>query len=282
MIPKGHWKEEAIRHNISHLGERIYNWAQRHSVASLEDCFGITARDKASIVKELRGYTSQESWERLVVPKLLVQALLAKRIFETLFANPFFAFRNVDGNGSLQEQDDLMKIYRSMLQINESQGHIWRSQTLLELWRMTFKSHPNSLQGRFDKMSQEFAANFVSSPVGGLLCRRKKASVIASRTMELQFLYMMAAYLALGLWTLRSHIVCQSQGDAPDARVFDVGDPVMRAHQLHRLDEGDHKLDGKQIVLFVQPAVLAYGSNDAEHYDQYRVWAPAIVFVEGR
>lgn len=84
MVAKGCCIDEAVRDNIANLGEKIYNWAQRHSMASLENCWGITPGDKASIFEELRGYTSQDSWESLVggircsyskVPPLLVQAL---------------------------------------------------------------------------------------------------------------------------------------------------------------------------------------------------------------
>lgn len=105
-------------------------------------------------------------------------------------------------------------------------------------------------------MSQEFATKFVSSPAGGLLRRSRKADVVASRTMELEYLYITAAFLALALWTQRSLIVCQSQGDAPNARVFDVGDPIVRAHRLHKLNEDDHKLDGKEIVLLLSQQSL--------------------------
>jgi hypothetical protein len=71
-------------------------------------------------------------------------------------------------------------------------------------------------------------------------------------------------------------IVCESQGSVP---VFGVTNPVVRAHRLHQLDEDDRRLDGKEILLFLQPAILAFGSETAEHYDKYKVWAPAVVVV---
>jgi hypothetical protein len=54
---------------------------------------------------------------------------------------------------------------------------------------------------------------------------------------------------------------------------------MMRAHRLHLLDEDDTRLDGKRILLCVQPAILAFGSENAEHYNQHKVWSPAVVVM---
>ncbi|KAL4734479.1 hypothetical protein BDV11DRAFT_198112 [Aspergillus similis] len=284
-------EDQVVRDELAKLGEKIRNWARKHSLSSLEDCAGITPSDKDLIVKELRGYTYQESWEMLIekipfssakVPVLLVQALLTKRIFEALFAHPFFAFRKVEGRETLPKPDEMMAIYRSLVQVNESEGHIWRSQTLRGLCRSAGNSKPSFLQERIEVMSKDFATDFDSSLAGVLLRHPEMDAAAASRARELQQLYSCAAQLALSLWTQRPLIICRSQGDAPGAPVFDVSDPVMRAHRLHQLDEDDHKLDGKEIVLFLQPAVLAFGSENAEHYDQYKVWASAVVVVGKR
>lgn len=61
---------------------------------------------------------------------------------------------------------------------------------------------------------------------------------------------------------------------------FHVSNPQMSAHRLHQLDEDDTQLDGKPILLFVQPAVLAYGNEDAENYDCSKVWARATVIID--
>ncbi|OJJ97570.1 hypothetical protein ASPACDRAFT_45661 [Aspergillus aculeatus ATCC 16872] len=63
---------------------------------------------------------------------------------------------------------------------------------------------------------------------------------------------------------------------------FRNGDPRAEAQRLHQLDEDDPRLDGKDIVLFVQPAVLAFGSVHGEHYDQSKVRAAANVLVNDR
>ncbi|KAM0091074.1 hypothetical protein ACP6JD_005518 [Aspergillus fumigatus] len=96
------------------------------------------------------------------------------------------------------------------------------------------------------------------------------------RAQELQSLYDGAAQLALSLWTQRAFMTCRSLEELPP---FTVSNPVMRAHRLHHLDEDDTRLDGKRILLCVQPAVLAFGSENAEHYNQHKIWSPAVVVV---
>jgi hypothetical protein len=54
---------------------------------------------------------------------------------------------------------------------------------------------------------------------------------------------------------------------------------MMNAHQLHCLDDDDHRLDGKMVLASIQPAVLAYRNEDAECYDVSKIWVPAVVVV---
>lgn len=72
-------------------------------------------------------------------------------------------------------------------------------------------------------------------------------------------------------------MVCKSQGDLP---IFNATSSVMSAHRLHKLDEDDTRLDGKKVLLVVQPAVLAFGDENGESYDQSKVWARANVLVD--
>ncbi|KAL4952076.1 hypothetical protein BDW69DRAFT_195934 [Aspergillus filifer] len=176
----------------------------------------------------------------------------------------------------------LLLLQALLTKLNECEAHTWRSQTLRGLCKLAGNANPSLLHKRTEEMSENFATTFVLRLSGGLLHHPKTDEAAASRVKELQQLYEGAAQLALSLWTQRSLIVCRSLGDVPNAPVFDVRNPVVRAHRLHKLDEDDHKLDGKKIVLFVQPAFLAFGSENAEHYDQYKVWASAVVVVDER
>lgn len=72
-------------------------------------------------------------------------------------------------------------------------------------------------------------------------------------------------------------MACWSQQHLP---VFRVANPAMSAHRLHQLDEDDSKLDDRKTLLVVQPAIIAFGSENAEYYDRSKIWAPAMVMVD--
>jgi hypothetical protein len=86
-----------------------------------------------------------------------------------------------------------------------------------------------------------------------------------------------AAQLALILWGQRAAIAVRTLHELP---LFRIGDEGVSAHRLHHLDEDDTRLDGEEALLLVQPAILAFGSESAEHYDQHKVWAPAVVLLD--
>jgi hypothetical protein len=117
--------------------------------------------------------------------------------------------------------------------------------------------------------------NFMSSPARALL-RQGAETDVMRRNMKLRDLYYRAGEIALLLWAQRAHIRCYGQ---QDLQVFDVDSPIMSAHRLHRLDDNDHRLDGKMVLASIQPAVLAFGNEDAEYYDVSKTWMPAVVLV---
>lgn len=62
--------------------------------------------------------------------------------------------------------------------------------------------------------------------------------------------------------------------------VFRAEHPVMSAHALHRQHGNDAKLDGKNALIIVHPAIVAFGNEYAEHYDLCKVWAKGIIIVD--
>jgi hypothetical protein len=117
--------------------------------------------------------------------------------------------------------------------------------------------------------------NFITSPARALL-RQGAETDVMRRNMKLRDLYYRAGEIALLLWAQRTHIRCYGQ---QDLQVFDVNSPMMSAHRLHRLDDDDHRLDGKMVLASIHPAVLAFGNEDAEDYDVSKTWMPAVVLV---
>jgi hypothetical protein len=59
--------------------------------------------------------------------------------------------------------------------------------------------------------------------------------------------------------------------------------PVMTPHRLHHLDDDDeNSLDGNKVLAVIQPVILAYGNEDAENYNKWKVWSKAVVLVKER
>lgn len=161
--------------------------------------------------------------------------------------------------------------------MNESDAHIWRSNILQSLSKSSSTNTKSFVQQRVDRICNMLAGNFMSGPVSMLLRPITNDGSYTSRMKELIALYIQAAQLASSLWAQRTYMDCWGQQRLP---VFQIANPALSAHRLHQLDEEDLKLDGKKTLLVVQPAIIAFGSENAEYYDRSKIWAPAIVVVD--
>jgi len=94
---------------------------------------------------------------------------------------------------------------------------------------------------------------------------------------ELQHIGKKAVNLALSLWTQREYLIIGNQDKFP---VFKSSCKIITAHRLHHLDDEDERLDGKEILLCVQPTIIAKGNKDAEDYDKIKGWAKATMFLK--
>lgn len=134
------------------------------------------------------------------------------------------------------------------------------------------------LEANLSRMGDLRSEKFLSGPVGCLLSRVGGGEQLAKK--GLADIYAFASQLSLSVWTQRSSIECLKLPQ--DIRFFH-GNELMSAHAIHHLDdEEDTRLDGQPIIAMIQPAVLAFGNDDAEHYEQYKIWAEAIVLIDER
>ncbi|KAH1589194.1 hypothetical protein KXX44_009487 [Aspergillus fumigatus] len=281
-IPK---EDQSIRDELSNLTESIRSWAKKNCFISFADLEEVPKPEKDMVIHQLTGYCSQPDWNSTMreisipqnkVPMVLLHALLAKDLFEQIFTDPFFAFPKIDGDHTTSTEGCFQRIYRIMIQADEQKAHTWRSLTLQNL---SVTRHPNTetfLQNMTKQLVRGLVTRFLTSSARTLLRKVENPEAGDRRAQELQSLYDGAAQLALSLWTQRAFMTCRSLEELPP---FTVSNPVMRAHRLHHLDEDDTRLDGKRILLCVQPAVLAFGSENAEHYNQHKIWSPAVVVV---
>ncbi|GFG16376.1 hypothetical protein IFM5058_07928 [Aspergillus udagawae] len=281
-IPK---EDQSIRDELSKLTESIRSWARKHCLNSFADLEGVAEIEKDMVIHQLTEYCSQPDWNSMMrgisisqnrIPMVLLHALLAKDMFGRLFTDPFFAFPGIDGDHTISGAGYFQRIYYIMLKADEQKAHIWRSQTIQNLSTTRKPNTETVLQDMTKNLVRGLVTGFLASPARTLLRKVGNNDAVNQRAQELQSLYDEAAQLALSLWTQRAFMTCQSLRELPP---FTVSNPVMRAHRLHRLDEDDTKLDGKEILLCVQPAILAFGTENAEHYNQHKVWSPAVVVL---
>lgn len=133
------------------------------------------------------------------------------------------------------------------------------------------------LEANLSRMADQRSEQFLSGPVRYLL--GKPSGDEQSVKKVLAGIYTCAGQLALSLWTQRSFLICLELQQIPR---FFTGREEMSAHAIHQLDEEDTRLDGQPIIAIIQPAFLAFGNDNAEHYEQHKVWAEAIVLIDER
>ncbi|KAF7169280.1 hypothetical protein CNMCM5623_002076 [Aspergillus felis] len=281
-IPK---EDQSIRNELSKLTESIRSWARKHCLNSFADFEDVAEIEKDMVIHQLTEYCSQQDWNSMIreisIPQnkilmVVLHALLAKDLFGRMFTDPFFAFPKIDGDHTISAAGYFQRIYHIMIKADEQKAHIWRSQTLQNLSTTGDPDTEAFLQGMTRQLVNGLVNRFLTSPARTLLRRVGNNDAVNQRARELRSLYDGAAQLALSLWTQRAFMTCQSLRELPR---FTVSDPMMSAHRLHLLDEDDTRLDGKRIFLCVQPAILAFGSENAEHYNQYKIWSPAVVVM---
>ncbi|KNG88769.1 hypothetical protein ANOM_002795 [Aspergillus nomiae NRRL 13137] len=275
-----------IREELSSFEAAMRHWAENYSVGEIRALDSLPIEEKDAILERLSGYCAQVDWTTLIekastmadnIPALLMQALLAKDIFGTIFANPFFAFGESKEPSTAHASQTLSFLYASMLDVNKEEAHIWRSQTL----RLLATPPPNSvhnapLRAKVEAITSELAVDFLAGPVQ-LLFRHRNDSWAIQRNQELYQLYQTAGDLAISLWTQRSFMRCYCMDELP---IFRAEHPVMSAHALHRPRGDDTRLDGKNALIIVHPAIVAFGNEYAEHYDLCKVWAKGIILVD--
>ena len=60
---------------------------------------------------------------------------------------------------------------------------------------------------------------------------------------------------------------------------FAIDSDLIMAHPVHSLEDGDSRMNGHSIQMVVQPAILAYGNEEGKNYEEFKVWAKAVVWL---
>ncbi|KAL4948274.1 hypothetical protein BDW69DRAFT_199013 [Aspergillus filifer] len=269
-------EDRYVSDELFKLTDKIRQWARNNS-ASFSDLHAAGTSGTDSAVEYLGGYCAFPV-SKDKAPAHLVQAILAKDLFERLFADPFFAFIAIEGDETIPRPEQMRILQNGIARVSDAESHIWRSQTIRSLSTSDNLETQPFLAARIEPVCRHYVSDLLSSPIRFLL--RSGENPVESYNhwvQELQSLYKGAAQLALMLWGQRASIAVRTLHELP---LFKIENEELSAHRLHHLDEDDTRLDGKEALLLVQPAISAFGSESAEHYDQRKVWAPAVVLLD--
>lgn len=149
--------------------------------------------------------------------------------------------------------------------MNPVEAHIWRSDTLRKLFP-TITKNENYFAVR--KFSDCYPIGLFNSNSWGVL---EHDELIA----DMKAIQTKAVHLALSLWTQREYFKPFSQKELP---VFETSNDSMTTHRVPNTLASS--LNGSHVLLCLQPAIIAYGDENAENYDVSKVWAEAIMLVD--
>jgi len=168
----------------------------------------------------------------------------------------------------------------------EQEANIWRSDTL-RMFRLMMTSR-NDHRTSEDQLIEDCVSgachqmvqDLIEGPMR-LLIHQMESPAKEACLHALESILREAARLAVLLWSQRPMIQCLWLDALPQER-FQVDSHLLQAHPVHKLDDSnDHRLDGHPVRLVVRPAVLRMGTHEGESYSQSRVWAKAVVLLEG-
>ncbi|RDW74280.1 uncharacterized protein DSM5745_06942 [Aspergillus mulundensis] len=279
-------EDREVRDKLETLEEKLKGWARCYAVDDLAALNQVSDEKMNRVIYRLSGYCLQEEWSELKsrfptlknkLPYMLSQALLAKTIFERIFNNPFFIFPDSQHYHNLPGRENMGVLYDRLYERDEPGSHKWRSHTLLMLNNGKGHQTSNYVDTALDNFSRSLENQILSGPIQVLLKPVSGQIHADKRADSLRGIIRTAGELAFRLWTQHVYPTCHSLGKA--CKFFSV-DSGMHAHRLHRLEDDDPRLDGHRVAIITQPLILAWGDENAENYENSKVWAKAVVCVD--
>lgn len=112
------------------------------------------------------------------------------------------------------------------------------------------------------------------------LLRPMETSMFETFVEQLARIFIDAGQFSVRIWSQRPSL--QWMGLPRLAKEpFNISSAILKAHRLYKLDDpNDHSLDGSLTKIMVHPALLTWGTHDADYYNRQRVLAKAVVWLE--
>ena len=132
-----------------------------------------------------------------------------------------------------------------------------------------------------EKALQTFVSSFEKNK-SKVFCKNVSNAEVLKRQRELLDIYRRAGDLStkLSAQNVQMKIYFYDELINFTGNKFAIGSEEMEPHRSMHLEEDDHRCDDRQIDLCVSPAILAWGDEHGENYDEYKVWAKAVVWID--
>jgi len=305
--------EGKVMHALDRLKTDMRSWAKATSFKDSSRLRSFAEAESAAFMQDLAKVALVKNGQLpdglstiARSPMLLLNALLAHSVYTSLFRSPFFFLGSNDPNGVSNARPEriLEDIYeraqegKSHLLIpnclsltalgNQQDAHIWRSQTLRLLMpplrndathadadaekQLRFKTEDLIVQA-----AGRQASAFLASPARYLI--EDNADTVL--TNKLNKIYSDAAKLSYTLWTRRTQMRCFTLHEIKHL-AFDHESPDFDPDNLVRFEDHEDLLKDKTVTVIVHPLLKVYGTDEAKDYDQGRVWAKGVVWLDSK
>jgi hypothetical protein len=126
-------------------------------------------------------------------------------------------------------------------------------------------------------VAQQQVMAFLASPASFLIENRTTPVVMQ----KLKKIYDEAAKHSYMLWTRRTELRCCTLRNL-EQKEFDAESPFFDPDALVKYEDHDDQLKDRPVTVMVHPLVQVAGTDEAKHYDQERVWAKGVVWLDSK
>ncbi|KAK8161277.1 hypothetical protein IWX90DRAFT_515063 [Phyllosticta citrichinensis] len=287
QVCSGRTAEEDInvRDAIERLHGKIRYWSKTFCVPSMSSVIyshGSQIRDLLGFLRNVSGFSTPQSLEHFRYPYLILTCWLCEYIRCQILDNPFVILSRCKQHGESSNCGQCLNdMYKLLLEGSFPDAQDFRIRLLrLAISKSTFIN----LEFNTSMLNDSLAGGFINSVADGfwnnagmllqsmssecleeLRCIMKEAAIIRTHLATQRVAY---------VWIPDANLVGQS---------FAARSSFYKADRLNKLDDDeDERCDGKTIKIVLSPYVLAYGNSDGENYEEYRVIAKAVVWVDDR
>jgi len=127
------------------------------------------------------------------------------------------------------------------------------------------------------KAAEQQASIFLTGPARHLIDTDTKIDY----NKKVRGIYQEAATLSYRLWTCRTALKFSSLHELKNS-TFNIENPRLLPHTLVKYDDHEDKLKGRPITVIVHPLLEVYGTDEAENYENARVWMAAEVWLDSK